>query len=342
MIKVAIAGYGILGKVRRAVIDDMSDVKVVAISDKVINNIDNTNGIAVYDNYIDMLKDKSISFDAVFVCLTNDVNPHATIMSLEREAHVFCEKPPGRKVSDIENVRLVENRSVGKKLMYGFNHRYHDSIQDALKIINSNELGNIINIRGVYGKAKLVTFAQDNWRTNRDVSGGGVLLDQGIHMVDLMRLFCGDFVEVHSFISNNYWNHNVEDNAYVLMKTDNDIVGILHSSATQWRHKFSIDINLEYGNINLGGILTGSRSYGSETMTIVSADPDQDFGDPKEYTTRYNKDLSWQSEMDIFFKSIVDNTDIKDGNSLDALKTMELVYEIYKADKEWSEKYDIT
>ena len=75
------------------------------------------------------------------------------------------------------------------KLMYGFNHRFHDSVMDALKIIKSGKLGNIINLRGVYGKSQLVTFDQPDWRTKREVAGGGVLLDQGIHMVDLMRLF---------------------------------------------------------------------------------------------------------------------------------------------------------
>ena len=95
--------------------------------------------------------------------------------------------------------------------MYGFNHRYHDSVQDALKIIRSGRFGNIINMRGVYGKSKLITFNQADWRAKREIAGGGVLLDQGIHMVDLMRLFAGEFVDVQSFISNGHWGYNVED-----------------------------------------------------------------------------------------------------------------------------------
>ena len=90
---------------------------------------------------------------------------------------------------------------------------------DALKIIKSGKLGNIINLRGVYGKSQLVTFDQPDWRTKREVAGGGVLLDQGIHMVDLMRLFAGDFHEIYSFVSNSRWKFDVEDNAYALMKT---------------------------------------------------------------------------------------------------------------------------
>ena len=133
--------------------------------------------------------------------------------------------------------------------MYGFNHRYHDSVQEALRLIRSEELGKIINMRGVYGKSQLITFDQPDWRTKRSIAGGGVLLDQGIHMVDLMRLFAGDFTDVHSFISNRHWGYDVEDNAYCLMKTNDGIVGMLHSSATQWRHRFNLDINLDYANI---------------------------------------------------------------------------------------------
>ena len=99
-------------------------------------------------------------------------------------------------------------------------------------------------------------------------------MDQGIHMGDLMLLFAGAFTEVYSFISNSRWGHNVEDNAYAMMRTSDGIVCMLNSSATQWRHQFYLDINLERGSLILGGILSGTKSYGAETLTVVRADPD--------------------------------------------------------------------
>ena len=78
------------------------------------------------------------------------------------------------------------------KLKYGFNHRYHDSVCEALRIIKSGELGEIVNLRGIYGKSAIHPIAGE-WRAERKYSGGGILLDQGIHMIDLMQLFCGDF-----------------------------------------------------------------------------------------------------------------------------------------------------
>jgi predicted dehydrogenase len=273
--------------------------------------------------------------------MTNDIAAEVVIAGLERGLHVFCEKPPGRDVADIERVIACESAFTSLKLMYGFNHRYHDAVRDALAIIRGGELGKIINLRGVYGKSKLITFNQPVWRTKREIAGGGVLLDQGIHMVDLMRLFAGEFIEVHSYISNNHWGYDVEDNAYALMRTEFGVVGMLNSSATQWRHRFNLDINLERGSLILGGILSGSKSYGAETLTVVTADPDNDSGDPKEQITQYNHDPSWDDEIAYFAQCIFNDQPVMSGSSDDALQTMKLVYRIYYADPRWRAMYNI-
>jgi predicted dehydrogenase len=340
MLRVGVAGYGVVGRRRQKHIDERDDMQTVAVCDRVFEGSGQIEtGANFYNNYRSMIVKEKL--DALFVCMTNDIASEVTIAGLEAGMHVFCEKPPGRNIQDINNVRSVESKYPDLKLMYGFNHRYHDSVQDAIRIVNSNELGKVMNLRGVYGKAKMLTFDQDDWRTKRDIAGGGILLDQGIHMVDLMRLFGGEFVDVHSYISNDYWGFDVEDNAYALMRTQTGIVGMLHSSATQWRHRFFLDINLEKGSINLGGILTGSKSYGAETMTVVWANPDDDEGDPREQMTRYNKDPSWANEIAQFSNAIKTEKPIKYGGSKDALLTMQLVYDIYKADKKWKKKYNI-
>ena len=338
-LKVGIAGYGVVGKRRRECLEKNPYLEIIAVCDQVF--VDDTNlvdGYRRYSSYKDLLKEK---LDILIVCLTNDIAPEVTIAALESGLHVFCEKPPGKSVSDIVRVIEIEKQNLNLKLMYGFNHRYHNSVKDALKLVLSGELGKVINMRGVYGKAKLITFNQPDWRTKREISGGGVLLDQGIHMVDLMRLFGGEFKEVSSFISNNHWKYNVEDNAYALMRTKSGIVAMLNSSATQWRHRFHLDINLEKGSVILGGILSGTKSYGAETLTVVRADPENDFGEPMEQVTRYNKDPSWCAEIDQFIECIVNNRKVTNGTSDDALQTMKLVYKIYYEDTSWRKKYNI-
>jgi predicted dehydrogenase len=217
-VRVGISGYGIVGKRRHEYLKRHPTATVVGVCDQLFpTDQTQVDGIRCYSNYRELLADQDI--DALFVCLTNDVAADATIAGLQNSLHVICEKPPGRDVADVIRVMDVEKGSPGHKLMYGFNHRYHHSVRKALDLVGSGSFGKIINIRGLYGKSKLVTFDQPDWRAKRKVAGGGILLDQGIHMVDLIRLFAGEFVEVHGFVSNNFWNYDVEDNAYALMRT---------------------------------------------------------------------------------------------------------------------------
>jgi predicted dehydrogenase len=336
-LRVGIAGYGVVGKRRRVFIDAHPHLSTVAVSDVTFAG-DGVlpDGVAYFDDYQKLFQQ---NLDVLFVSLPNYLAADATIAGLENELHVFCEKPPGRDLTDIANVIACEQRHPSLKLKYGFNHRYHDSVREALRIIRSQELGSIINMRGVYGKSSILSFASD-WRTKRALAGGGILLDQGIHMVDLMRLFAGEFTEVYSFVSNSYWHHDVEDNAYALMRNKDGVVAMLHSSATQWRHRFQIEITCWRGMIVLSGILSGSKSYGAETIMVAYADKD-DRGDPIEITTRYNKDNSWRDEIEEFADAILNNKSIRDGSSQDAMNTMQLVYSIYCADPDWHEQYNL-
>ena len=340
MIRVGIAGFGIVGRRRKKCVDRHSELELVAVCDQLFSEDGQfEDGVKFFSSYTRLLQS---NLDALIVCLPNDLAPKVTDQGLRHGLHVFCEKPPGQSAENVRATRLIEKNQPDLKLMYGFNHRYHYSVQEALSIVNSGHLGSLINLRGVYGKSKLVTFNQTDWRIKREIAGGGVLLDQGIHMVDLMRLFAGEFEEVHSFISNSFWGYDVEDNAYAIMRTKDGIVGMLNSSATQWRHQFKLDINFEKGSLVLGGILSGSKSYGAETLTVIYADVDSDNGDPKEVVTRYNQDPSWDFEISEFASSICENRPVTLSSSEDALRTMELVDRIYSSDLSWSKRWGMS
>jgi predicted dehydrogenase len=335
ILRVGVAGYGSTGQIRRKHIDAHPRMQTVAVCDRTISTPGETSdGVRTWSDWEQLLEE---DLDVLFVCLWNDIAPTVVMEGLKRGLHVFCEKPPGRTVEDILSVREVEQANPQLKLKYGFNHRYHESVRDALKIVQSGELGSVVDLRGVYGKSKMIRFDQD-WRTKREIAGGGILLDQGIHMVDMMRLFAGEFVDIHSHVSNAFWCHDVEDNAYALMRTADGAVAMLHSSATQWRHRFALDITLQEGGLSLSGILSSSRSYGAETLTVVYRG-DDDLGDPREVTTRYNDDHSWRDEIEEFARAIIANREIRHGSSLEALKTMQLVYDIYAADRAWAERW---
>lgn len=364
-LKVGIAGYGVVGKRRNLFIDQHPAMQTVAVSDVRFKEggtmIDGARfnynyellekrslgtpcsgtlegAVRFYNNYNDLLENHSL--DILFVCLPNYLAPGATIAGLENGLHVFCEKPPGRDLDDIKRVIEVEKKKPSLKLKYGFNHRYHGSVMKTKELIDSGQYGEILNFRGIYGKSSIIPFS-GGWRCERKYAGGGILLDQGIHMLDMLRFFCGDFGVVKSFVSNDYWHHDVEDNAYAIMRDKLGRIATIHSTATQWQHRFRLEITLQEALIELSGILSGSKSYGEEKLKIVPRKDESFTGSHDETIFSYLEDNSWKEEVNEFADIILKDEPVVNGNSSDALKVMKMVYKIYYADENWRKKYNI-
>lgn len=329
MIKVAIIGMGKIGKTRAKTIKDNPHTELIAAYDIDSKQLDEFDGIIKCSSVDEIFKIQDLQ--AVVICTFNKYAPELTIKALEAGLHVFCEKPPARTSAELEAVRAVEEEK-NLVLKYGFNHRYHHSVIEAKKLVENNIFGKLLWMRGVYGKAGGNKFA-DNWRNDKDESGGGILIDQGIHMLDLMRFFAGDFKDIKSMVQTNYWDIKVEDNAFALMQTENGVMATIHSSATQWRHKFLLEMSFENGYINLDGILSGTRSYGDETLVIAKRQFENEtfaMGKPREEKIYFDTDESWRLELDEFVECILEKKAVYNGNSYDALKVMQLVEAIYE------------
>ena len=327
MYKVGIIGYGKMGQIRHKVISAFEDVQVQSIYDPEIVDTE----IEKAQNSDQIIENPEI--DAVFTCTPNYLNKPLTIQSLKAGKHVFCEKPPAFTAKDIEEIRAVEKES-GKVLMYGFNHRHHASIKYMKKLVDDKEFGKILWMRGRYGKSVDETF-YDNWRAKKELAGGGILIDQGIHMLDLFLHLGGNFDNVHASVSNLYWNLSVEDNVFATLEnTKTGLAASLHSTMTQWRHLVSLEVFLEKGYLVLNGLKTSSNAYGEEILTIAknrSTAPAATWKDEKNIT--YHTDESWESELTEFFSAIKSNREVKLGNSSDALKLMKIVDKIYSFKK---------
>ena len=215
--------------------------------------------------------------------------------------------------------------------MYGFNHRHHDSIMRMKEIIDNKEYGRILWMRGRYGKSVTADYYNE-WRAKKELAGGGILIDQGIHMLDLFLYLGGDFDSVKAEVSNLYWNLEVEDNAFVILKNnETGLVANLHSTMTQWRHLFSLEIFMEKGYMVLNGLITSTMSYGEEVLSIAknrSTAPAATWKD--EIKTQYFINNSWRYEMEHFFNAVKNDTNIEIGNSTDALKLMKIIDKIYE------------
>ena len=328
-IRFGIAGYGKMGKIREKSISSSDDSVVVAVYDNTNHEYEKNRKILSCESF-DSLLDCDI--DAVVVSAYASVASDFVIRSLNAGKHVFCEKPPSMNVKQMLEVIKVEKKSQ-KVLKYGFNHRFHYSVMEAKKIINSGALGNLIWMRGVYGKAGSIDFHQ-NWRNYKKFSGGGILLDQGIHMLDLFRYLADDEFEcLSSFLTTSFWDIECEDNAFLTLKSKRNILATLHSSATQWRHKFLLEMAFEEGYLNLDGILSETRSYAPEKLILGKREfEDVTFamGKPKESITYYENDRSWDFELSEFIDAIRGISPVQNGTSQDALEIMKITDNVYK------------
>ena len=270
---------------------------------------------------------------AIVVCTYNQVIPDVVCYALRRGMSVFSEKPPGRNLEDALRMQRV-HQETGKILKFGFNHRAHNSVIEAKALIDSKLLGEVVCIRGVYGKAGNNEFPKE-WRNDPGLSGGGILLDQGIHMLDLMcYLTDSDMRVVNGEVSNLVWKDmKTEDSAFAMLETEKGQQISIHSSAIQWRHKFDMDIICTDGYIALNGLLTSSRSYGEESITYYKKDLGMKtgrLGKPKEYTMCFDEDCSWDIEMEEFYNVVARGKELKNGKPEEAVRVMRIIKEIYE------------
>jgi predicted dehydrogenase len=332
-LKAGIVGCGYMGKIRKLIVEGIPNFELVGICETNPELLlEAGQAYRQYVAYQDMLK---TDMDAVFVCTPNCFSPQIVVDSLNSGKHVFCEKPPGRGLNDIRQMIAAERANPGCKLMFGFNHRYHPGIIQAKKIVESGRFGKILFLKGTYGKSGGRNYLQ-SWRNDKEVAGGGILLDQGIHMLDLFRYFCGDFDDVKGFVNRMFWQANeIEDNAFVTLRNGTGQVAMLHSSATLWKHCFKLEIFLEGAYLIVTGLLSKTGSYGRETLTIGKRQfEDESFalGNPSEEVIYFDRDLSWNLEVEAWLDCILQNKPISNSSSLDALRVMEIIDKVYKDD----------
>jgi predicted dehydrogenase len=321
-----------MGQIRRQVVEDLDGLELAGICDQYLDPAIIGAQCRHFTDYKTALDETEP--DLVFVCTPNSFSPEICVYALERGCHVFCEKPPGRNVEDIRRIIAAEQAQVGLKVMFGFNHRHHPAILEAKSIVDAGRMGRILWLRGLYGKSGGGNESfEDSWRNNPAVSGGGILLDQGIHMLDLFRFFCGDFSQIQGMLTTSYWDIPVEDNAFVLLRSEEGQTAQLHSSATLWKHTFQLDIGLEEGYLSAQGLLSKSGSYGRETLVIgrkPRSNQQGAVGNPREEVVYFDRDLSWELQVRELVKCIHEDRPVTDSSTTDALRVMEIIDAVYQ------------
>jgi predicted dehydrogenase len=329
--KAVIVGYGYMGEIRKRVVDNLPELELAGICDPNLKKEHSGVACPHYEDYRKAIRETGP--DIVFVCSPNLYSPDICVYALGQGCHVFCEKPPGRNLEDIQRILDAERKHPELKVMFGFNHRHHPAILESKAIVDARRMGRIMWLRGLYGKSGGTgRHFEKSWRNDPSISGGGILLDQGIHMLDLFRFFCGDFEEIEGLLSTSYWNIPLEDNAFVVLRNSKGQIAQLHSSATLWKHTFRLEMGLEGGYLTAQGLLSKSGSYGRETLIIGRRPAEEDDvapGNPREQIVYYDKDQSWDLQVQELVNCIKNDLPVTDSSSLDALRVMEIVDTVY-------------
>ena len=216
--------------------------------------------------------------------------------------------------------------------MYGFNHRHHGASVKMHELVKSNTFGRVLWMRGRYGKSVDEDYFK-TWRADPRLAGGGILLDQGIHMLDLFLYMGREFDVVHAIVSSLYWNlPGIEDNVFAMFRnSQTGQCASLHSTMTQWRHLFSFEVFLERGYMVLNGLKTPSGTYGAEQLTVAvnrSKAPAARWEEEERF--EFDTDESWERETNLFCDVIDKDMTVQDGGSASALSVMTLVDRIYE------------
>ena len=218
-------------------------------------------GVTPYTDWEDMICRDDLSI--IIVSTTNNWLAPITLAAVNAGKHVLVEKPAARHFSEVDPIiEAAKKQKVW--VMVGYNLRCHPSFQKAREIINGGSLGNIMYIRGRYGHGGRPGYEKE-WRADPVISGGGELLDQGIHLIDLSRWFLGEFTQVQGNIHTFYWEMPVEDNGFMYLQNAAGQVAWLQVSCTEWKNLFSFEIFCKKGKLQVDGI---GGSYGTERLTL--------------------------------------------------------------------------
>jgi predicted dehydrogenase len=260
--------------------------------------------------------------DAVIIATINKDLAPLTLKALQAGKHVLVEKPAACSVKELTLV-IAEAKKQKRCVRIGYNHRYHPALQKARQIVDSGELGPLLFIRGRYGHGGRVGYEKE-WRANKELSGGGELIDQGVHLIDLSRWFLGDFPHVHGTASTFFWKMPVDDNAFMELKTQQGQVAWLHASCSEWKNMFSFEIYGRDGKLQVDGL---GGSYGVERLSYYKMKPEM--GPPDTIIYEYpGADTSWQLEMDEFIRDIEQGRASNPGLA-DAKAALEIVEKVY-------------
>lgn len=322
-LRIGIVGCGLIGHKRAAALDQ-SDAVVGAtdpVSERTAELVRQFGGrrCATLDELLELRP------DVVVVATTHDQLAPLTERCLRAGAHVLVEKPAGLGTAQVTALSAAAAQA-GRLVKVGFNHRFHPAIADLAAAVHSGEHGELMHVRGRYGHGGRLGYDRE-WRAQPRRSGGGELIDQGMHLLDITRWLAGPLPLHSALLRTQFWNTTVEDNAALILgdsESRSSPWATLHVSWTEWKNLFSIEVYCRTAKLQVDGLV---RSYGAQTLRIYRMSPE--LGPPELEERSYGaEDLSWSREWEHFAAAIHAGTPLL-GNLEDAYHAWATVEQAY-------------
>ena len=323
-IGVAVVGAGLIGTRRAEQVELQPGARLVIVADVDPVRAESLAGRLGCSHTTDWARAlEHPEVDAVVVSVVNKYLSEISIAALECGKAVLCEKPLGRNLSEANAMVEAAERNRAT-LKVGFNLRFHPGLRAARRLCTEGAIGELFFARSIYGHGGRAGYAAE-WRGDADLAGGGELLDQGVHLIDLARWFLGDLEPVAALVPRWFWEiGQLEDNAFLLLSSTEGRVASLHTSWTQWKNRFEFEVVGSEGMLSVRGL---GGSYGPETMTLARRQPS---GPPEEEVTVFEAaDTSWAQDWADFVAAIREGREPEVGGKA-GLAVMRIVDAVYQ------------
>ena len=261
--------------------------------------------------------------EVVIVAVSNAALASVTLDAVRAGKHVLVEKPGAVTSGQLGGIDSVAAES-GALVRIGYNHRFHPAFRKAYELVREADLGDLMFIRARYGHGGRIGYDRE-WRADPKLSGGGELIDQGVHLIDLASSLMGEFTKVDGHAANYFWDMPVDDNAFLSLRTAAGQTAWLQVSCTEWKNLLSFEIYFKRAKLHIEGL---RGSYGLERLYYYKMLPEM--GPPETVIYEYPRpDDSWALELDEFLEDIRLNRipipGLKEGR-----KTLQIVETVYR------------
>ena len=322
-IRVAIIGCGLIGQKRLTQLPPGSVTVACDLQlDRARKLAAQSQGCVATDSVAHAVTSPDV--DAVLIATLNAALAPVALQAVKAGKHVLVEKPAAISVAEINRLAAAAKKS-GALVRVGYNHRYHPACLKALELFRSGALGPMMFVRGRYGQGGRVGY-ETEWRADPKLSGGGELMDQGVHLVDLAGIFLGEFTQVEGHATTYFWKMPVDDNAFLSLRNQAGNTAWLHVSCSEWKNLFSLELYGRDAKLHWEGL---GGSYGVERLTYYKMLPQM--GPPETTIWEFPRgDESWKLEMAEFFKDIRLRRTPVPGLK-EATAVLQVVEQIYKS-----------